>query len=342
MSLIIQWYVHITNYSKKMITRNLALFIAFFALILFIVSCNKNKKVSKLIGQKVAVLEYKINSQLGEGAFWDYKNQKLYWVDIEGKSLHIYDPRTKINKTFPTPSKIGTIVPINNAEAIIALEDGIYKINTQTGEIILFSDLESKQTENRFNDGKCDINGNLWVGSMNLKQNKPTAQLYKINKNGEAKKMLDSITISNGIVWTSDNKTMYYIDTPTRNIKAFDFDKSKSTISNERIAVHVSESMGYPDGMTIDEENMLWVGMWNGNAVARFNPLTGKLISKIEVSAHNVTSCAFGGKNLDTLFITTASVDMTKEEKDKYPDAGSIFIAVPGVKGIESNYFFKN
>jgi sugar lactone lactonase YvrE len=325
-------------------TKNLMLLTLFFELIIFFPSCNikKNEKVSKSTVQKKAALEFKINSQLGEGAFWDYKNQKLYWVDIEGKSLHIYDPKTKINKTYQTPSRIGTVVPINNTEAIIALEDGIYKINTQTGEIILFSDIESKQTENRFNDGKCDVNGNLWVGSMNLKQNKPTARLYKINKKGEAKKMLDSITISNGIVWTSNNKTMYYIDTPTGKIKAFDFDKNKSTITNERIAVYVPESLGYPDGMAIDNENMLWVGMWNGNAVARFNPHTGKFISKIEVPAHNITSCAFGGKNLDTLFITTASIDMTIEEREKYPDAGSIFFAVPGVKGVESNYFGNN
>jgi len=309
-----------------------------------ITSCNsnKNKKISKPLEQKIAILEFKTNSLLGEGAFWDFKNQKLYWVDIEGKKLHIYNPDSKMNQILSTPTRIGTVVPIDNKEAIIALENGVYKIDTYTGDIELLSDVESKQVENRFNDGKCDINGNLWVGSMHLDQNKPIAALYKINKSGKAEKMLDSITISNGIVWTSDNKTMYYIDTPRGNIRAFDFDASNSTISNERIAVEVPESLGYPDGMTIDEENMLWVGLWNGNAVARFDPQNGKLISKIDVPAHNVTSCAFGGKNLDKLYITTASVDMTKEEKVKYPDAGSIFVVTPGVKGVKGNYFGKN
>jgi sugar lactone lactonase YvrE len=323
---------------------SLIIFIVFFISILFFTNCSnkKNKKMSKTVEQKVAVLEYEVKSQLGEGAFWDYKNQKLYWVDIEGSKLNIYDPKSKINKTFQTPSRIGTVVPYNSNKAIIALEDGIYNIDTSTGEISLFSDVESKQIENRFNDGKCDPNGNLWVGSMHLKQSEPKAGLYKIDNDGKAEKMLDSITISNGIVWTSDSKTMYYIDTPTGKIKAFDFDKSNSTISNERVAVHVPESLVYPDGMAIDEENMLWVGMWNGNSVARFNPQTGKLLSKIEVPAHNVTSCAFGGKNLDTLFITTASIDMTEKEKEKFPYAGSIFIAVPGVKGVESNYFGGN
>jgi len=327
-----------------MATQIIKQFSLFFLIVTMITSCNsnKNKKISKPLEQKIAVLEFKTNSLLGEGAFWDFKNQKLYWVDIEGKKLHIYNPDSKMNQILSTPTRIGTVVPIDNKEAIIALEDGVYKIDTYTGDIELLSDVESKQVENRFNDGKCDINGNLWVGSMHLDQNKPIAALYKINKSGKAEKMLDSITISNGIVWTSDNKTMYYIDTPRGNIRAFDFDASNSTISNERIAVEVPESLGYPDGMTIDEENMLWVGLWNGNAVARFDPQNGKLISKIDVPAHNVTSCAFGGKNLDKLYITTASVDMTKEEKVKYPDAGSIFVVTPGVKGVKGNYFGKN
>jgi len=327
-----------------MATQIIKQFSLFFLIVTMITSCNsnKNKKISKPLEQKIAVLEFKTNSLLGEGAFWDFKNQKLYWVDIEGKKLHIYNPDSKMNQILSTPTRIGTVVPIDNKEAIIALEDGVYKIDTYTNDIELLSDVESKQVENRFNDGKCDINGNLWVGSMHLDQNKPIAALYKINKSGKAEKMLDSITISNGIVWTSDNKTMYYIDTPRGNIRAFDFDASNSTISNERIAVEVPESLGYPDGMTIDEENMLWVGLWNGNAVARFDPQNGKLISKIDVPAHNVTSCAFGGKNLDKLYITTASVDMTKEEKVKYPDAGSIFVVTPGVKGVKGNYFGKN
>ena len=125
---------------------------------------------------------------------------------------------------------------------------------------------------------------------MHLDQSAPKANLYKVAPNGQSTKMLDSVTISNGIVWTADKKTMYYIDTPTGHIRAFDFDHKNSTISNERIAVEIPESLGFGDGMTIDEEDKLWVGLWNGNAVARFDPLTGNLLEKIEVPAHNVTS----------------------------------------------------
>lgn len=286
-----------------------------------------------------ASLEYKIKAQLGEGALWNYKTQEFYWVDIEGKLLHIYNPKTKTNRSFPTPSRIGTVVASGPEEAVVALQDGIYKMNTNTGSLSLFAPVEKDQSANRFNDGKCDPAGRLWVGSMHLEQKPKAANLWKIDKDGTASKMLDSITISNGIVWTKDNKTMYYIDTPTGVISAFDFDLTTGTISNGRVAVTVPESLGYPDGMTIDENDQLWVGLWNGNAVAHFDPLSGKLLSKIDVPAHNVTACAFGGTNLDTLYITTASVDMTEAEKTRFPNAGSVFMAVPGVKGVPSPFF---
>lgn len=287
-------------------------------------------------------LAYKIPSKLGEGAIWNHKTNELYWIDIEGKKLHIYKPNTNTNKTIEMPCKIGTVVPCQEKEkAIVALEDGIYIINTVTEELTVLSDVEATMVENRFNDGKCDPNGNLWVGSMHLKQSKPNASLYKIDALGATKNMLQNITISNGIVWSKDQKTMYYIDTPTKKIKAFDFDPKTSTISNERVAIVVDEKDGYPDGMTIDENDMLWVGMWNGNAVAQFNPNTGTLVKKIAVPAHNVTSCAFGGENLDELYITTASIDMIAEEKEAYPLAGSVFKVKLDVKGVE-NSFFKN
>lgn len=299
-------------------------------------ACKAKKNVTE------AVLEYKISAKLGEGAFWDYKEKKIIWVDIEKKRLHIYNPLKKENRIIRMPSKIGTIVPSEEeGKVVVALEDGIYIVNIKTEEITLLSDIEAMVKENRFNDGKCDPNGNLWVGSMHLKQTKPNGKLYKVDSRGETTPMLENVTISNGIVWTKKGDVMYYIDTPTGNIRAFDFDLNTSTISNERIAVTVNVKDGFPDGMTIDENDMLWVGMWNGNAVAQYNPKTGKLISKIKVPAHNVTSCAFGGDNLDKLYITTASVDMTKEERERYPLAGSVFVAIPGVKGVKSSYFKK-
>lgn len=297
----------------------------------------ENTSISEV--PKVATLAFKISSRLGEGAFWYDKNQTLYWVDIEGQQLHLFHPETKTNRSFPTPSRIGTVVPQTDSTAVIALEDGVYIINTNNGVLSLLTHLEKDMHVNRFNDGKCDPNGNFWVGSMHLDQSEPMGSLYKVTPKGVTTKMLDSVTISNGIVWTQNATTMYYIDTPTGNIQAFDFDKKTSTVSNERTAVKVAVSDGYPDGMAIDSEDMLWVGLWNGNAVARYNPLTGELLEKISVPAHNVTACAFGGANLDELFITTSSLDMTKQERAQYPLAGSVFVTKPGVKGVPSALF---
>lgn len=305
---------------------------------LFFQSCNNSEK-KNMEKHLLAELEYETKSLLGEGAFWNYKTQELYWVDIEGKQLNIYNPTTKNNRSISMPSLIGTVVPYKENEAVVALVDGIYKVNLLTEEVTLLSDVEFNMPENRFNDGKCDPNGNLWVGSMHFKQSRPNASVYKVNEQGETIKMIDSVTISNGIVWTKDTKTMYYIDTPSANIMAYDFNPETNTISNGRVAVKVSKEDGYPDGMAIDENDMLWVGMWNGNAIAHFNPKTGELIDKIKVPAHNVTSCAFGGKNLDILYITTSSLDMSEEEQKAYPLAGSIFKAKPGVKGVESCFF---
>jgi len=311
----------------------------FLLISLVVVFACKNSHEKAEPNNHSAEIEFKINAELGEGAFWNYKTQEFYWVDIIDKSLNIYNPTTKSNKNFEMPSAISTVVAYTNQEAVVALVDGIYKINLQSGELRVLSDVEKEMTWNRFNDGKCDPNGNLWVGSMHYDQNKPLASVYKIEENGNTTKMIDSVTISNGIVWTKDSKTMYYIDTPTANIMAYDFNTQSSTISNGRVAVKVKEKDGFPDGMTIDENDMLWVGMWNGNAIANYNPKTGELVSKIEVPAHNVTSCAFGGENLDTLYITTSSLDMTDEEKEKYPLAGSIFKIKPGVKGVKSSFF---
>ncbi|MUU79129.1 SMP-30/gluconolactonase/LRE family protein [Winogradskyella endarachnes] len=306
-----------------------------------LISCGITNDTLSTTEENKVTLAYLTKAKLGEGAIWNDKTKELYWIDIEGKSLNIYNPKTNINKVLKTPSRVGTVVPKNKTEALVALEDGIHTINLKTGSTSLFLNMKDDLKGKRLNDGKCDPSGRFWVGSMHFNQTKGEAKLFCVTNKPELETKIDSVTISNGIVWTSDKQTMYYIDTPTSQIKAYDFNNDTGAISNERIAVEIPEELGYPDGMTIDKEDMLWVGMWNGNAVIRFNPNTGKVLKRIEVPAHNITSCAFGGDNLEILFITSARVDMTVEELENYPLAGSIFKVVPGVKGVKSN-FFKN
>jgi len=276
---------------------------------------------------------------LGEGAVWDYKAEKLFWVDIEKGKLHIYDPNIEKDTTIDVGQRIGTVVPESNNTVIVALQNGVYRLNLKDEGLDFLVNPEKGDKNNRLNDGKCDPAGRFWVGSMSL-DNKPNdAALYRINDELMVEKIIDNVSVSNGICWSSLGNIMYYIDTPTRKIRKYAFDIKHGLVKYNGVAVEVDEKLGYPDGMTIDEDGRLWVAMWDGGAVCCFNPEDGKLIRKIDIPAPRVTSCAFGGKNLEKLYITTATVGLTKEQLEEYPLSGSVFMIEPGVAGIPANYF---
>ncbi|MDW3210790.1 MAG: SMP-30/gluconolactonase/LRE family protein [Reichenbachiella sp.] len=284
-----------------------------------------------------ATLYVEMQNELGEGAIYNQETKEFWHIDIEGKQFFTTDIKTKEQKTFDVGQRIGTIVPNDLGQAIVALQSGLYTYDFESKTQNLITNPLDSIDNIRFNDGKCDPAGRLWVGSMGLDQKSFRASLYSLEK-GVANQQLDSITISNGIVWSKDQKTMYYIDTPDENVKAFDYDVASGKISNGRVVVEIG-GIGYPDGMAIDAEDKLWIALWNGNMVSRWDPNTGELIGKINVPAHNITSVAFVGEQLDSLIITSARVDMSDEELEKYPLAGSLFVAVPGVKGVKSNFY---
>ncbi|MEX6691174.1 SMP-30/gluconolactonase/LRE family protein [Danxiaibacter flavus] len=277
-------------------------------------------------------------AELAEGPIWNYRENKLYWVDIDGRKLHIYDPETKEDRALETTEKIGTVVPMENGDVLVALQSGIHQMNTTTGELVFMTN-PLPDPEIRFNDGKCDPSGRFWVGSMHLKQIKGKASLYRMDADDVVHQMLDNVTISNGIAWSADKKTMYYVDTPTKKVDAFDYDDAAGNISNRRTVIHVPEGSGSPDGMTIDEEGMLWTALWGDFSVARWNPLTGELLGKVTVPVPQVSACAFGGKDLSTLYITTARENMSKEDLEKYPLSGSLFAVDLKVKGVKANFY---
>ncbi len=276
---------------------------------------------------------------LGEGAIWDYKNNRLLWVDIEQGCLNIFDPENKINKQIKLQQKVGTVVPINNEQVLVALQDGLYSINLIDESSSKIISLESEIENNRFNDGKCDAAGRFFVGSMDMNLSEGKGFLYCIDTNLSVKKIISGVTISNGIVWSVDSTKMYYVDTPTRVVVEYNYNLETAEINYSRIAVEINEELGYPDGMTIDSEGKLWIAMWGGGCVTRWDSETGKLLEKIELPALNVTSCAFGGKDLDTLYITTAIEGLSEENRNKYPFSGGLFSVKPGVRGIKANYF---
>jgi sugar lactone lactonase YvrE len=276
-------------------------------------------------------------AELGEGAIWDEQIQRLYWVDIEGQALHIFDPATGHDRQLPTGSRIGTVVPAGPESVIVALQSGIHRLNTVTGELtLLINPLTDPNI--RFNDGKCDPAGRLWVGTLNMGPRRNSAVLYRLDADDQISVVLPGLTISNGLVWTADGRTMYFIDTPTQMVQAFDYD-STGGIHNGRPVIHIPQRDGNPDGMTIDADDNLWIALWGGARVVCYNPRTGRRLHTIRVPAPHTTSCAFGGPDLQTLFITTARQELSKEVLAQYPLSGDLFAVRPGATGVPANVY---
>ncbi|MBB6611876.1 SMP-30/gluconolactonase/LRE family protein [Pontibacter sp. Tf4] len=289
------------------------------------------------IQTKKAELVLDAKATLAEGPIWHPTENVLYWVDIEGRKLHIFNPETGENKTFDVKERVGTIVPLERGGAVVALQNGIHRIDTQTGELSFVAH-PIQENDIRFNDGKCDAAGRFWVGTMALDKRKGTAVLYRMDLDKTIVQMLDNLTISNGIVWTADNKTMYFIDTRSQQVQAFDFDLESGEINNGRVVVKIEKSEGSPDGMAIDENDNIWIVLHGGGAVLNYNPKSGELLQKITVPVPQTTACAFGGKNLDTLYITTGTEGLSEKDLKKYPASGGIFAVKPGVKGVPAHF----
>ena len=192
----------------------------------------------------------------------------------------------------------------------------------------------------RFNDGKCDAAGRFWVGTMALSEEENKGNLFVMETDLSVKKKIENVSISNGIAWNADNTIMYYINTPTNYVFAFDYDIENGEISNQRVAVDLTHENGFADGMTIDEEGMLWIAFYGGWRVARYNPETGELLKQIELPVENVSCCTFGGPGLNDLYITTASKGMSEEALQQQPLAGSLFVLKDcGYKGLPAAKF---
>ena len=287
--------------------------------------------------QAKVILEVK--AELGEGAIWHPFENKLYWVDIEGKLLHIFDPVTMADNAYDTSERIGTVVPVKSGGVMVALQNGIAHYDLSNDQIHYKLNPEKNLSNNRFNDGKCDPSGCFWVGSMALDEKEGAGSVYKIGPDFSIQKMISGVTISNGICWSLDGLKMYYTDSPTRKVVAYNFDKTQCTICDPEVIIQVDEHLGFPDGMTIDSKGMLWIALWGSGAVGCWNPQTGELLELVKLPAPHVTSCAFGGANLDQLFITTARQGLSKEALEMYPNSGDLFMAKMDVYGVPAFLF---
>ncbi len=274
---------------------------------------------------------------LGESPLWHAKHTCCYWVDIERGILYEYNWLLKTTKTWNFNRKLSLVREANNNELILALDAGIARFDLATEQLSPIVDIEPGDSGNRCNDGACDSLGRLWIGTMHLQQKKGAGALYMIDTDLQIQKKVPETSISNGIVWTADNNRMYFIDSPTRVVQSFIFREKTGEIIFEKNVIQVPEKLGTPDGMTIDEEGMLWIAQWGGFGVYRWNPRNGELLDKIELPVPQVTSCTFAGENLDYLVITSARENLENEEQQKYPESGNVFCVKPGAKGVLTN-----
>jgi sugar lactone lactonase YvrE len=282
----------------------------------------------------VAELVLDARAMLGEGAFWDAERRRLLWVDILGCKLRIFDPATKENRTIDLDQHVGAVVPRRAGGVALALHHGFALMDLESGQLTMIHDPEADRPRNRFNDGKCDPAGRFWAGTISLDDEPGVAALYRMDADRCVHCVLEGVSISNGLAWSLDRRRMYYIDTPTREVATFDYDDATGAIAGRRVAIRVPESMGAPDGMTIDSEGMLWVALWGGGQVGRWDPATGRLLDTIAVPARLVTSCALGGPRLDELYITTARVGLSADELARQPLSGGLFRAPVPVPGL--------
>ena len=272
-------------------------------------------------------------AELGEGTLWDDERQVLWWVDIFDSRLHQHNPATNENKSFNVGSHIGTVGLCQDGRLIIATFDGFAYFDPATETADYLGNPESHIESNRFNDGKPGPNGSFYAGTMGYEGEKGAGALYRLDSDGEIQKIVPNVTISNGLAWNAAETIMYYIDTPTKEIWAFDYEKSTGIISNKRVAVTIPRWASSPDGMTIDNEGKLWVAHFGGYAVNRWDPETGKHLEAIPLPASNITCCAFGGPNLDTLYISSASLGLSEPKKREQPLAGALFKVKVGQTG---------
>lgn len=277
-------------------------------------------------------------SSLGESPVWDPRTERLYWIDYTEKKINWYAPGTGNSSTFQLNVTPGCVAPTEQGDLLVGYEHEIGLFDMESEQLSTLFAPETGKDYNHFNDGKCDAAGRFWIGSITETQDWPGAAFYRIDGKTGCEMVFDKVTTSNGLAWSPDNKTFYYIDTMTYCVAAFDFDLERGTLSGKRIVIDFHQEAGRPDGMTIDEEGFLWIAHWNGGMISRWNPHTGVCVMRIPVPAYNVTSCYFGGTARDRLYVTSARVETNEEKLRRYPLSGQTFVLRPGVAGLPTNF----
>ncbi|XP_041484547.1 regucalcin-like isoform X2 [Lytechinus variegatus] len=303
--------------------------------------CNYNRTSNYLkIGDYCDVMAIEVvlkdMGELLEGPHWDDVTNTLIYVDITKKLIHSYNPVTKEAKKVVVHSEIGAAVPTSSGRTLASVGREVGYVDWETGKFETFCEVDIKKSA-RFNDCKCDPSGRFWVGSMDKKsfagcaeEYKGQGSLYCVHPDKTVRECVQNVDISNGMAWA------YGVD-------AFDYNNETGEIANRRQVIGFPKGGSFPDGMCIDDEGMLWIAMFGGWSVHRFNPRTGEKLYTIKFPTKNITSCCWGGANRDELYVACAKVYLTEEELKEQETAGSVFrVTGLGVKGVKCDVFSEN
>lgn len=271
-------------------------------------------------------------ASLGEGPAWDAKTEILYWVDILEKRIY-----AGLELFAQLDDFIGCLAPRKNGNLILGKRASFVNLDPASLRETVLAAL-GEPPKNRINDGKCDPAGRFLAGTMDMNEKEAGGSLYSFDGKQVAR-LLGGIRISNGLAWSPDHRTFYYIDTPTREVRAFDYDLETGGIADPHAAIRVPESLGWPDGMTSDMQGNLWIALWGGAQVTRWDPRSGRLLERIPVPALQTSSCVFGGKDMNELFITSARVGMSEADLKKYPLSGGLFRVATKIEGMPTFEF---
>ena len=273
-----------------------------------------------------------VRAVLGEGPVWVAREAALYWVDIKGRKVFRMDSNDQLTE-WRTPMRIGSIAPKKSGGFIAGTDEGIAMIDPAMNKFDVIAQPEEQLPDNRFNDGKVDRRGRFWAGTMDDREKSSCGTLYCVGPDLGWASIDSRYKVTNGPAFSPSGATMYHNDSARQVTYAFDMDGQGSP-SNKRAFLQFGERDGFPDGMTVDSEGCLWIAFWDGWCLRRYSP-EGEWVETIKVPVQRPTSCAFGGPDLDRLYITSASIGLDERALAMQPNAGGLFMITPGVRGIE-------
>jgi sugar lactone lactonase YvrE len=271
-------------------------------------------------------------ASLGECPVWSVDEQALYFVDINAPALHRFDPASGAVATMAMPSAIGSFALRRRGGFVVALRDGVWFADRDGRVQERIAAAPYDTTTHRFNDGRCDLQGRFLVGAMKEQPDAASAPLVRVDPDRKLTVLFDGIATSNGLAWSPDGRTMYHADTPTRTIRAFDYDDARGVPSNPRSFAAFTGEGERPDGGAVDSAGNYWSAFYRGGKVVKLSP-RGELLAEYATPALCPTMCAFGGPDLCTLYVTSARQKRPDDELARFPRSGSVFsmrVDVPG------------